>query len=130
MYAVVKKAATNTNLHHRSHFTLTLTGTLTSALGPTPLIKVTASLNGTLGPSVTDKLCNHRLEITQNEAHKCPPEKGPVEMSYSVMIPYPWLKKGYYTVRTEMFTTKGEKMTDFEGTVWVDGEVGGDDGWV
>ena len=51
-------------------------------------------------------------------------------MEYTVVIPYPWLKEGFYTVRTEMYTTKGKRMTDFEGTFWVRGSMKENDGWV
>lgn len=117
--------------YHFSDMTLRLVGTLTSSIGSDPRLRITASLNGTVGPSVEIKLCtNSKLEITQNgSTTSCPPEKGPVEMSYRVIIPYTWLKKGNYTVRAEMYATSGARITDFEGTVWVDGKDGDGDGW-
>lgn len=112
--------------------TLRLKGTITAPIGPNPHIQVTVSLNGTVGPRIEDRLCsNGKLEIKQNgtSTGSCPPEEGAVEMVYSAMIPYIWLKMGNYTVRTEMYATDGGKMTDFEGTAWVAGELGGGDGW-
>lgn len=102
---------------------LDLKGTILSSIGAYPRIKVTASLNGTVGPSIEDDLCvNKKLKIKQHGRPICPPSKGPVEMSYYVMIPLLWMKKGFYTVRTEIYATGGERVTDFEGTVWLDGE--------
>lgn len=54
-------------------------------------------------------------------------KSGPIEMSYSAVIPYWWLEKGDYTVHPEMYTAHGTRMTEFEGTVWVDGEAGSSD---
>jgi hypothetical protein len=45
-----------------------------------------------------------------------------------VIIPYTWLKKGYYTVRMEMYATESGRITDFEGTFWVNGKDGEGDG--
>jgi len=114
--------------------TVRLKGSLLSDVGPTPALKMTASLNGTISPVSEGELCSQRskLEITQNGTSVCPPKKGPVEMSYDVIIAYPYYKKGNYTVRVQMNATDGTRMTDFEGTVWVNGEaVDGDGGgWV
>ena len=51
-------------------------------------------------------------------------------MSYDVIIAYPWMKKGNYTVRAQMFATDSSRMTDFEGTVWVEGGADDGDGWI
>lgn len=52
-------------------------------------------------------------------------------MTYDVIIAYPYMKKGDYTVRVQMDATDGARMTDFEGTVWIGGEADdGDGGWV
>lgn len=112
--------------------TVSLIGNLISDIGPKPLLKVTAALNGTIGPSAESELCDSKLEITQNGTSVCPPKKGPVEMSYDIIIPYPWMKKGNYAVHAQMYATNGARMTDFEGTVWVNGEAGDGDGegWV
>lgn len=110
--------------------TLRLKGTITSPIGPNPRIQITLSINGTVGPRIEDKLCsNGKLEIKQKitATGNCAPEEGAVEMVYSAMIPYIWLKKGDYTVRTEMYSSNGGRMTDFEGTIWVEGkQVEGD----
>lgn len=51
-------------------------------------------------------------------------------MSYDVIIAYPFMKKGNYTVHVQMFATNGTRITDFEGSVWINGEADGDeDGW-
>lgn len=111
--------------------TLRLRGILNSDIGPEPRIKLTASLNGTVGPSIESAFCSRdqNIEITQNGTSLCPPKQGPVEMTYSINIPFSWLKKGEYSVRTQIFTTDGTRMTDFEGSVWVNGEANGNDGW-
>ena len=105
-------------------------GILTSDTGPKPSIKLTISLNGTVGPQVETDLCSQpKIDILQNGTSLCPPKKGSVDMSYSVVIPYWWLKKGDYTVHVEMYASDGARMTAFEGTVWVNGEGGEGDGW-
>lgn len=54
-------------------------------------------------------------------------------MSYKNLIPYGWLKKGWYTARVELYA--GEevgkaRMTGFEGGVWIeDGKGDGCGGW-
>ena len=50
-------------------------------------------------------------------------------MFYTAILPYMWLKTGYYTVRTEMYATNSQRMTDFEGTLWVSGRDSDGDGW-
>ena len=51
-------------------------------------------------------------------------------MSYRVLIPYWVLKKGDYTVHAGMYATCGLRLTEFEGTVFVNGEAGdGSGGW-
>jgi hypothetical protein len=116
--------------HYNSQMILRLRGNINSDIGPNPRLKVTVSLNGTVGPGFEADLCsNDKLDIRQNGASMCPPKRGAVEMSYSAVIPYWWLKKGNYTVHTEMYATNGARMTDFEGTVWVNGDADGDDGW-
>lgn len=54
-------------------------------------------------------------------------EQGSVRMWYTNYIPYPWMEKGNYKVRNGMWNGDGRRMTEFEGTVWVEGrgEVGG-----
>ncbi len=47
-------------------------------------------------------------------------------MSYSVVIPYWWMKKGNYTVHAQMHTVDGTRLTGFEGTVSINGEAGSD----
>jgi len=116
------------NLPHNSFLTVRLKGNLTSDIGPKPLLGLTAALNGTIGPGYTSDLCSSKLDITQNGTMSCPPRKGPVEMTYDIIIAYWWLKKGNYTVRVRMNATDGTRMTDFEGTVWVNGEVDDGDG--
>ena len=50
-----------------------------------------------------------------------PPKKGQVTIAFKDYF-VPWImRKAYYTVRIEMRTTEGKRMTDFEGTIWVDG---------
>lgn len=108
--------------------TLRLRGKLNSDVGDKARIKLIVALNGTVGPSVDSDLCAQRkIEITQNGSRVCSLKSGPIEMSYSVVIPYTWLAKGNYTVHAEMNTADGARMTDFEGTVWINGEA--DDGW-
>ena len=111
--------------------TVFLVGNLRSDIGDKPRVKLTASLNSTVGPSVESEICSQpKIEIRQNGTLVCPPKKGKVQMAYSVTIPYWVLKKSNYTVHVEMYATDDSRMTDFEGTVFVDGEAGdGDDGW-
>lgn len=89
---------------------------------------MTAALNWTIGPGYTSDLCSSKLEMTQNGKRVCPPREGPVEMTYDVITAYWWLKKGNYTVRVQLKATDGTRMTDFEGTVWVNVEVDDGDG--
>jgi len=108
-----------------------LKGNLTSDIGPRPVLKLTAALNGTIGPSYESEICFSKLQIKQNGTSVCPPKKGQAEMTYDVIIAYPYMKKGDYTVRVQMDATDGARMTDFEGTVWIGGEADdGDGGWV
>ena len=75
-------------------------------------------------------MCDQPLIKITPDSSKVPfLTRGPIEMSYSAVIPYWWMKKGNYTVHVEMNATDGARMTGFEGTVWVNGEVGGDPGW-
>jgi predicted NAD/FAD-binding protein len=60
----------------------------------------------------------------------CPPKKGPVEMTYTSIIVHPFYKKGNYAAHVQMWATDGSRITDFEGTVWVNGGIDGDDGWL
>jgi len=105
-------------------------GEIISDIGADPYLKWSASFDGLKGSPGSDLVLPLRssaaieLEIQQNGTNMCPPEKGPVDMSFSLRFPAPWVKRGYYTVRTEMFATDGRRMTDFEGTVWVDGYEG------
>lgn len=120
----------NRTLIFGSHMNLSLKGNLTSDVGLKPRIKLTVSLNGTVGPRVESDFCSQpKIEITQNGKNVCPPKQGPIDMSYSAVIPYWWLKKGNYTVQVEMYATDGERMTRFEGTTWVNGEAGEGEGW-
>jgi hypothetical protein len=61
------------------------------------------------------------------------PKKEKVSMSYENGIPYIWLKKGWYTVRVEMYASEevGKvRLTGFEGGVWIEGGKGdGCGGW-
>lgn len=105
-------------------------GDIISDIGSDPRLKWTASFDGLKGsPGSEVALPLHsnagiELQIQQNGREMCPPEKGPVNMSFSLRFPTPWVKRGSYTVRTEMYATDGRRMTDFEGTVWVDGYEG------
>lgn len=58
----------------------------------------------------------------------CPPKEGQLEMTYDVVITYPYMKKENYRVRVQTDATDGARMTDFEGTVWIYGEADDDDG--
>ena len=84
------------------------------------------AINGTAGPAAEGMLCpNNQLTIRQGGndlAAGVPPTDGAVEMTYEAILPYTWLDRGYYTVRAEMYTSDSLRMTDFEGTVWVDGK--------
>jgi hypothetical protein len=62
--------------------------------------------------------------VRQNKEVSCPPKKGSVEMSWSMLIPTVWMETQWYRLRAEMYTTNGTTMTDFEGTVWQRGEMG------
>ena len=107
--------------------TLRLRGKLTTDVGSKVRIKLTVALNGTVWPSFESDLCSQgKLEITQNGTSVGLLKSGSVEMSYRVVIPYWVMEKGNYSVRTEMYTDGGARMTDFEGTVWVNGEADGD----
>ncbi len=61
------------------------------------------------------------------------PTSGKVIMSYKKLIPYTWLKKGWYTVRVEMYASKEAgraRLTGFEGSIWIEGGEGdGCGGW-
>lgn len=110
--------------------TLRLRGPLKSEVGSKPSIKVVVSLNGTVGPDFESELCGRsEFEILQNGAKVRSLTSGPVEMSYSTVVCYWWLKKGNYTVHAQIYATNGSRMTGFEGILWVNGEVDGDDGW-
>ena len=113
--------------------TLHLTGNLQSDVGSEPRIKLTSWLYDFDGPGIESCLCKQypdNIEINQNGTSICPPKKGPVQMTYSVKIPYWYMKKGNYSVRAELYATDGSRMTDFEGTVFINGETGdGKDGW-
>ncbi len=114
--------------HHvlDSHMTLRLRASLKSDVGSEARIKLAVWLNGTVGPGGEyDLFAQQRLKIVQNGTSVHSLSRGPVEMSYSVVIPYWWLKKGDYTVRAEMYAANGTRMTGFEGTVWVNGEADG-----
>ena len=91
---------------------------------------MTAALNGTIGPSAEGNFCFSNITFTQDGKSVCPPEKGPVEMTYFIVVVHPFYKKGNYTVHVQMWTTDGSRITDFEGTVWVNGGIDGDDGWL
>ena len=107
-----------------------LKGNLTSEIGLKPRIKLTVSLNGIVGPRVESDLCSQlKVDIMQHSKCVCPPKQGLVDISYSIVIPYWWLKKGNYTLHVEMYATDGGRMTDFEGTTWRNGEAGESDGW-
>ena len=45
-------------------------------------------------------------------------------MLYTTFLPADFMDKGNYTVRVEMWATDGARMTDLEGTVWVEGRRG------
>ena len=110
--------------------TLRLKGCLDSEVGSKPSIKVTVSLNGTVGRGFESDLCGQsEFEIAQNVTKVRSLTSGPVEISYNTVVCCRWMKKGNYTVHAQMYATNGSKMTGFEGTVWVNGEVDGDDGW-
>lgn len=110
--------------------TLRLRGRLNSEVGSKPSIKVTVSLNGTVGPGFESDVCGQsEFEITQNGTKVRSLTSGPVEISYNTVVCCCWLKKGNYTVHAQMYATNGSRMTGFEGTVWVNGEIDGDDGW-
>ena len=61
------------------------------------------------------------------------PTSGKVTMTYKNLIPYTWLRKGWYTVRVEMYASAEvgkARLTGFEASVWVEGGVGdGCGGW-
>lgn len=83
------------------------------------------------------KLCaDSKIKITQRGVplpDGQTPTDGNVTMSYKNLIPYTWLKKGWYTVRVEMYASEEvgkARMTGFEGGVWIKGGKGdGCGGW-
>lgn len=70
------------------------------------------------------KLCaDNLIRVLQNGTDApCPPEKGLVEVLYVTSMPAAYIDKGYWTVRVEAWATDGTRITDMEGTVWVEGE--------
>lgn len=76
--------------------------------------------------SFEGKLCtNDPVKIRQDgKPADCPPKKGSIHISYTSVIPVPFLPKGNYTVLVEMWATDGERISEFEGTHFVDGYVG------
>ena len=87
-------------------------------------------VNGRPGPDTQAKLRpeGEKFEIIQNGTHLPDnevPTKGDVIMRVKNVIPYWWMCKGWYTVRSEMYASKevgGARLTGFEGAVWVEGE--------
>lgn len=71
-----------------------------------------------------------KLEINQDGKPVCPLQRGPVEMTYKAGIAYAWSKSGNHTVQVQMFASNDTRMTDFEGTVWINGGIEGGDGWL
>ena len=98
---------------------------------------MTAYLNGRLGPSVGNTLCADRhFKISQKGDPLSDgevPKRGDVTISYKNIIPYTWLKKGWYTVRVEMYASQEvgkSRLTGFEGSIWIEGGEGdGCGGW-
>jgi hypothetical protein len=103
-------------------YTILLEGILSANIGSNPSLKLSASLNGTAGPSFTDDLCSGGiLEVRQSGQISCPPNEGRVEMSWAKRIAPTWIKTGFYEIRVDMYTTNGSIMTSFEATLWVEG---------
>ncbi|MDI1492680.1 MAG: Phosphatidylglycerol/phosphatidylinositol transfer protein [Ramalina farinacea] len=112
-------------------FTVLLEGHLTTSIDAHASFKLTAFLNGTVGPSLEENLYDGAdiLEVWQHgKRARDSLVKGPVQMSYTNFIPYPWMDKGYYKVQTGMWAGDGTRMTAFEGTIWIQGENEGS-GW-
>ena len=112
-------------------FTVLLTGHLTADIGGGAVYKLTAFLNGTVGPSGEGDLFDEddNLEMWQHgELVRDHLVQGPVIMSFSALLPVPWMDKGYYKVQTGMWAGPGKRMTVFEGTLWIQGENEGS-GW-
>jgi hypothetical protein len=131
-----------------SRLTVSLSGHLTADCGPDCRIKLTAAKTGTgIGPKVETSFRvrkNNNIVIKQSAADPNPsnggpggeieseeapeaeaevtrsPRKGPVEMTYVLNIPNVWLKKGFYTLRAQMWDSWGGLMTDFDASVWMD----------
>lgn len=97
---------------------------MSADIGENPRLRTTFSLNGTSAPSVETKLCaDNLIRVLQNGTDApCPPEKGLVEVLYVTSMPAAYIDKGYWTVRVEAWATDGTRITDMEGTVWVEGE--------
>ena len=121
-----------------SEFALLLQGNITEDVGTKPLLYTIAYLNGRLGPSHVGILGpgNQKMKIIQDGTPLADgevPTKGEVVMSYKNLIPYTWFKKGWYTVRVEMYASEevgNARMTGFEGSIWIEGGFGdGCGGW-
>ena len=94
--------------------TLRLRGNLISEVGSKPRISVSVSLNGIIGPDFESDLCEE-FEIMQNGTKVRSLNTGPVDIPYRAIIPYWGLKKGNYTVHTEMYGTNGSRMLGTRG---------------
>ena len=118
--------------------TLDLQGEIKEGIGLKPQLYVLVYLNGRPGPTMDQTLCaGGRIEISQKGVPLSDgqiPTDGDVMIRYTALVPDAELKKGYYTVRVEMYASEEvgkARMTGFEGAVWIEGGKGdGCGGWV
>ena len=118
-----------------SEFTLELKGKITEDIGTDPQIYISVLLDGRPGADTKSLLVplpdkfqifQHDRGLDEDEV----PKKGGITMRYKSGIPTPWMCKGWYTIRCEMYASHevgGARMTGFEGTIWVDGEASDSD---
>ena len=105
-----------------SDFKLQLVGEIKQDIGPDPQLYVSLYLNGRRGGTIPQLLCadslcvivQNGIELSEGQV----PTKGKVMMSYKNMLRSPWLLKGWYTLRIEMYAGRAAgkaRMTGFGG---------------
>ena len=85
------------------------------------------SLNGTeLNVRTAEgPICDWTIKWIQNGVGSCKPKAGDVRIYNPRMgfIPIWNIAKCYVIVRAQLWDERGDRMTDFEGTVYIDGEL-------
>jgi hypothetical protein len=84
-------------------------------------------LNGTIGDIRTAEgsICDWTFKWIQDGNGSCEPKAGDVRIYSPRMgfLPLWQMPKCYITVRAQLWDEKGDRMTDFEGTMYADGEL-------